>query len=83
MKRFNSYKNNVLLLKDDVGRPKPTTRKLPNNFFSFGKPEIRDAEDAGQGKSTIRLTHSLVPEPRSDSVTISGAFWMLITLSCL
>jgi len=39
-----------LLLKDDVGRPKPSTRKLPGNNFVFGKPEIRDPEDAGKGK---------------------------------
>lgn len=50
MKRFNSYKSNILLLKDDVGKPKPNTRKLPGSTFTFGKPEIRDPEDAGQGK---------------------------------
>ena len=50
MKRLNSYKQNVLLVKDDVGRPKPTTRRLPKGAFTFGKPEIRDAEDASKGK---------------------------------
>ena len=50
MKRFNSHKTNVLLLKDDVGRPKPNTRKLPSDNFYFGKAEYRDPEDAGQGE---------------------------------
>lgn len=50
MKRANSYKYNVLLVKDDVGKPKPFTRKLPGESFTYGKPEIRDVEDAGKGK---------------------------------
>ena len=50
MKRLNSHKHNVLLLKDDVGRPKPSTRNLPDKKFTFGKLEYRDPEDAGQGK---------------------------------
>ena len=52
MKRLNSHKQNILLVKDDVGKPKPTTRRLPGNQFMFGKPEIRDPEDAGQGKQS-------------------------------
>ena len=50
MKRANSYRYNVLLVKDDVGKPKPNTRKLPDNEFYYGRPEIRDIEDAGAGK---------------------------------
>ena len=50
MKRFNSHKSNVLLVKDGVGKSKPCTRRLPGTSFTFGKPEIRDPEDAGQGK---------------------------------
>ena len=50
MKRANSYRYNVLLVKDDVGKSKPNTRRLPDQEFSYGKPEIRDIEDAGQGK---------------------------------
>ena len=41
---------NHLLLKDDVGKPKPTTRLLPEDAFTYGKPEIRDLENASQGK---------------------------------
>lgn len=40
---------NHLLLKDDVGHSKPTTRDLPHNKFTYGKPEIRDPEDASAG----------------------------------
>ena len=50
MKRLNSYKHNVLLLKDDVGKSKPNTRTLPDSGFFFGNAIYRDAEDAGQGK---------------------------------
>ena len=53
MKRLNSHKYNVLLVKDDVGRPKPTTRRLPDTQFIFGKAEIRDPENAGQGKQHL------------------------------
>ena len=55
MKRANSYRYNVLLVKDDVGKPKPNTRRLPDQEFSYGKPEIRDVEDAGQGKTNTRI----------------------------
>jgi hypothetical protein len=35
---------NHLLLKDDIGRPKPFTRDLPKEGFSFGMPLYRDKE---------------------------------------
>jgi hypothetical protein len=38
--------SNHLLLKDDIGHSKPTTRFLPNDGFTYGKPEIRDKEGA-------------------------------------
>ena len=31
-------RTNVLILKDDVGRAKPTTKKLPGKEFAFGNP---------------------------------------------
>ena len=46
MKRKDSHKYNVLLVKDDVGRAKPNTRKLPKPEFAYGKPEVYDDEDA-------------------------------------
>jgi hypothetical protein len=41
--------SNHLLLKDDIGRPKPTTRDLPYGGFTYGKAEIRDKEGAKDG----------------------------------
>mgnify|MGYP000129423948 FL=1 len=34
-------KKNVLLVKDDVGRPKPSVVKLPKDGFIYGKPDDR------------------------------------------
>ena len=41
--------NNILLVKDDVGKPKPNTRNLPSNDFAFGKSNKYD-ESAADGK---------------------------------
>ena len=43
-------KKNVLLVKDDVGKSKPTTRSLPHSEFTFGKPESKNVESAMQGR---------------------------------
>lgn len=32
----------MLLVKDDVGRAKPTTRRLPSEEFAFGRSEGPD-----------------------------------------
>ena len=40
---------NHLLLKDDVGRAKPSTRNLPGSFHTYGKAEVRDKEGVSQG----------------------------------
>ena len=40
-------KGNVLLVKDDVGKPKPATVKLPGQGHTFGKPDNKDQEGAG------------------------------------
>lgn len=42
-------KSNVLLVKDDVGKAKPTTRNLPKEEFVFGKGNRFD-ESAADGK---------------------------------
>ena len=44
---------NVLLLKDDVGQPKPTTHALPRHGHTYGKAEARDAENAAAGKYLV------------------------------
>jgi len=54
MKRLNSHKYNVLLVKDGIGVPKPCTRPLPSDRFAFGKPEVADPEDAHKGKSNAQ-----------------------------
>jgi len=38
---------NVLLVKDDVGKAKPSTFSLPQGDFGFGKPLEKNAESAG------------------------------------
>lgn len=44
-------RTNCLLVKDDVGRAKPTTRDLPVNSFVFGKPDLlADRETCSDGK---------------------------------
>ena len=42
-------KQNYLLIKDDVGRSKPATFKLPSHGtdFTYGKPQDRSQEGAG------------------------------------
>ena len=47
-------RTNVLLLKDTVGKAKPSTRDLPNNSFSFGKHDLLPGRDTvDQGKFSI------------------------------
>lgn len=41
---------NTLLVKDDVGRAKPSTRDLPPSSFAYGKAAVPDAEGVSQGK---------------------------------
>ena len=40
-------KSNYLVLKDDVGKAKPTTRDLPQKEFAYGKTEKTKQEGAG------------------------------------
>ena len=41
---------NILLKKDDVGLPKPTTRDLPIFGHSYGLPGARDPEGVAKCK---------------------------------
>ena len=43
-------RTNVLIVKDDVGMAKPSTRKLPKDGFVFGKSNVHNTESAGEGK---------------------------------
>ncbi len=49
-------RKNVLLVKDDVGKAKPTTRKIPSDQFAFGKANIFN-ESAAEGKSSLFKIH--------------------------
>ena len=42
-------RTNMLLVRDDIGKAKPTTRKLPKEDYAFGK-DPRYVESAAQGK---------------------------------
>lgn len=48
-------KTNVLLLKDDVGKAKPSAYSLPKREFIYGRPLDRDPEDAKQGFLNKRI----------------------------
>ena len=48
-------RTNVLLVKDDVGKAKPSTRSLPKDGFTFGKSNnLTINESAAQGKYRLR-----------------------------
>jgi hypothetical protein len=40
-------RRNYLVLKDDIGRAKPTTRDLPSSDFAYGKTDKSKQEGAG------------------------------------
>ena len=50
-------RTNVLLVKDDVGKAKPTTRAVPPSDFAFGKPAGGNMvlESAQEGMSFSNL----------------------------
>lgn len=45
---FVQKSGNTLLVKDDIGKPKPSTRKLPCENFTYGKANPLDVEGAGK-----------------------------------
>jgi hypothetical protein len=47
MEKLLANTKNYLLVKDDVGRSKQTTRELPPEGFAFGRPDRKDSEGAG------------------------------------
>ena len=50
---FNT--KNQLLVTDDVGKAKPSTRKLPAENFTYGKAEYQDVEGAGEVMSNWKF----------------------------
>jgi hypothetical protein len=43
---------NFLLVRDDIGKSKQSVFSLPPDGFSYGRPDMKDQEGAGVGKST-------------------------------
>ncbi len=52
---------NTLLVKDDVGRSKPSTRDLPPQGFTYGRPDRRDQENAGIITSSWKMHEQSKP----------------------
>ena len=50
--------SNPLLVKDDIGKAKRTTRKLPNEDHAYGKADKKDPEGANAGTPFLRITFS-------------------------
>lgn len=49
MSEFITSKTNYLLTRDDVGRPKPNTRRLPSFDYAYGRPPMKDPEGVREG----------------------------------
>ena len=52
---FSSNSANPLLMKDDIGRGKPTTYVLPKGEFTYGKSLTRDKEGAKEVSMTWKF----------------------------
>ena len=46
MNKLGHRTKNMLLVTDDVGKAKPSTRKLPGDNFAYGKADYQDVEGA-------------------------------------
>ena len=54
-KVLKSKGHNPLLVHDDVGQAKPSTRYLPSQQHAYGKPQKKDPEGASKGKSSLLI----------------------------
>ncbi|CAK57927.1 unnamed protein product (macronuclear) [Paramecium tetraurelia] len=52
---FSNNHTNPLLMKDDVGKSKPSTYNLPNQDFIYGQPLSRDKEGAKEVTMTWKF----------------------------
>ena len=59
-------KTNYLIVKDDVGRSKPTTRNLPSPDFAFGKHDQTGSEGAGSICSSWKVHEAKAENPQSN-----------------
>ena len=55
MDKLGYKTKNQLLVSDDVGKSKPSTRKLPGENFTYGKADFQDVEGAGEVMSNWRF----------------------------
>ena len=55
MNKIGYLTKNQLLVQDDVGKCKPSTRKLPTENFTYGKADFQDVEGAGQVMSNWKF----------------------------
>ena len=55
MNKVGHRTKNTLLVQDDVGLAKPSTRRLPGDNFTYGKAEYQDVEGAGQVMSNWKF----------------------------
>lgn len=62
---WNRNNTNSLLIKDEVGKSKKTTYKLPSNEIAYGKPLPKDSEGAKEGSPLsldfLSLPHMEIP----------------------
>ncbi|CAD8083672.1 unnamed protein product [Paramecium primaurelia] len=52
---FSQNHTNPLLMKDDVGKSKPSTYNLPNQDFVYGQPLVKDKEGAKEVTMTWKF----------------------------
>ena len=55
MNKLGYKTKNQLLVADDVGKAKPSVRRLPGDNFTYGKAETQDVEGAGEVMSNWKF----------------------------
>lgn len=54
-KVLKKYPNNPLLIPEEIGRPKKSTRRLPPETHAYGKCDKKDAEGAQISKVNTNI----------------------------
>ena len=64
MSEYLSSTRNYLLNRDDVGKPRPTTRRLPSLDHAYGHPPNKDLEGVREGNLAasiiLNVSHHIV-----------------------
>jgi Domain of unknown function (DUF4483) len=71
MEEYLRNSHNILLLKDDLGKAKPSSYPLPGAGFAFGKVIGNDAEGAKEGNQKSFITY--ITQLLAAGVSISQA----------